>query len=101
METSFDAVIIGAGPAGSAAAIWLARAGWSVALVEKQAFPRRKVCGECMAASNRPLQAEDSASSPVDNSCGGCAPDDHQTVTCGLISRILAKAISIFSGVTG
>ena len=55
METSFDAVIIGAGPAGSAAAIWLARAGWSVALVEKQAFPRRKVCGECMAASNRPL----------------------------------------------
>lgn len=51
----FDAVIIGAGPAGSTAAILLARAGWSVALVEKQAFPRRKVCGECIAASNLPL----------------------------------------------
>ncbi len=51
----FDAVIIGAGPAGSTAAILLARAGWSVALVEKQAFPRRKVCGECLAAGNLPL----------------------------------------------
>ena len=51
----FDAVIVGAGPAGSTAAILLARAGWSVALVEKQRFPRRKVCGECIAASNLPL----------------------------------------------
>ena len=50
-----DAVIIGAGPAGSAAAIILARAGWSVAMVEKESFPRRKVCGECIAASNLPL----------------------------------------------
>lgn len=55
MQTSFDAVIIGAGPAGSSAAILLARAGWSVALIEKQRFPRRKVCGECIAASNLPL----------------------------------------------
>ena len=55
METSFDAIIIGAGPAGSSAAILLARAGWSVALVQKQIFPRRKVCGECIAASNLPL----------------------------------------------
>lgn len=51
----FDAVIVGAGPAGSTAAILLARAGWAVALVEKQRFPRRKVCGECLAASNLPL----------------------------------------------
>src|SRR6476659_10392076 len=49
---SFDAAIVGAGPAGSATAILLARAGWSVALIERQAFPRRKVCGECVAASN-------------------------------------------------
>ena len=55
MRTGFDAVIIGAGPAGSSAAILLARAGWSVALIEKQTFPRRKVCGECIAASNLPL----------------------------------------------
>jgi flavin-dependent dehydrogenase len=55
MRTEFDAIIVGAGPAGAAAAILLARAGWSVALVEKQRFPRRKVCGECIAASNLPL----------------------------------------------
>ncbi|WP_066341734.1 NAD(P)/FAD-dependent oxidoreductase [Azohydromonas lata] len=53
--TAFDAVVVGAGPAGSAAALQLARAGWSVALVERQHFPRRKVCGECVAASNLPL----------------------------------------------
>jgi len=55
MQTRFDALVIGAGPAGSSAAILLATAGWSVALIEKQAFPRRKVCGECVAASNLPL----------------------------------------------
>ena len=54
-RTAFDAVIVGAGLAGSTAAIQLARAGWSVALIERQRFPRRKVCGECIAASNLPL----------------------------------------------
>ncbi len=54
-EMRFDAAIVGAGPAGSAAAILLARAGWRVALIERQRFPRRKVCGECIAASNLPL----------------------------------------------
>ena len=55
MKTRYDAAIVGAGPAGASAAILLARAGWSVALVERQAFPRRKVCGECVAASNLEL----------------------------------------------
>jgi len=55
MSAHFDVAIVGAGPAGSAAAILLARAGWSVALVERQRFPRRKVCGECIAASNLAL----------------------------------------------
>jgi flavin-dependent dehydrogenase len=55
MRTAFDAVVVGAGPAGSSAAILLSRAGWSVALIEKERFPRRKVCGECIAASNLPL----------------------------------------------
>ena len=42
----FDIVVIGAGPAGSAAAIRLARAGVAVAIVERDEFPRGKVCGE-------------------------------------------------------
>ncbi len=55
MQSSFDAIIVGAGPAGASAAILLSKAGLSVALVEKQAFPRRKVCGDCVSASNLPL----------------------------------------------
>lgn len=55
LRTEYDAIVIGAGPAGSTAAIRLAQAGWSVAIIEKHAFPRRKVCGECIAATNLPL----------------------------------------------
>ncbi len=41
-----DVVIVGAGPAGSTAAAHLAGAGRAVAVVEKEAFPREKVCGD-------------------------------------------------------
>src|SRR2546423_11904766 len=44
------ATIIGAGPAGSVAAVVLARAGWNVTLIEQHRFPRDKVCGECISA---------------------------------------------------
>jgi menaquinone-9 beta-reductase len=41
-----DVVVIGGGPAGSAAAIELARAGRDVTLVDRARFPRDKVCGD-------------------------------------------------------
>src|SRR6266436_5671713 len=41
-----DVVVVGAGPAGSATAYHLARAGLDVLLLEKTAFPREKVCGD-------------------------------------------------------
>lgn len=41
-----DVVVVGAGPAGSSAAYWLASNGLDVALVEKSRFPREKVCGD-------------------------------------------------------
>ncbi len=55
VTSDFDVLIIGAGVAGSSAAILLAQAGWSVGLIEKRRFPRRKVCGECVSASNLSL----------------------------------------------
>ena len=42
----FDVVVAGAGPAGSVAALVLARGGARVALVDKAAFPRDKACGD-------------------------------------------------------
>jgi flavin-dependent dehydrogenase len=53
-----DALVIGAGPAGSTAALLLARGGMSVALVEKSRFPRRKVCGEYISATTWPVLDE-------------------------------------------
>jgi flavin-dependent dehydrogenase len=44
----WDAVVVGAGPAGSLAARQLARSGLSVLLVDRQRFPRWKVCGGCL-----------------------------------------------------
>lgn len=51
----FDAAVIGSGPAGATAARLLAQVGWSVALIERAAFPRRKVCGEFISAATMPV----------------------------------------------
>src|SRR5215467_12594139 len=43
---STDVVVVGAGPAGAATAILLARRGHRVTLFDRARFPRDKVCGE-------------------------------------------------------
>ena len=44
--TKTDVLVVGAGPAGSAAAAWSARAGLDTLLVDAQVFPRDKTCGD-------------------------------------------------------
>jgi geranylgeranyl reductase family protein len=41
-----DVIVVGAGPAGSSVAYYLATAGLDVLMLEKTAFPREKVCGD-------------------------------------------------------
>lgn len=41
-----DVIVVGAGPGGSSAAYFLARAGAKVVLLDKEKFPRHKVCGD-------------------------------------------------------
>ena len=57
----FDAVVVGAGPAGSTAARELAAAGARVLILEKEAFPRYKACG-----GGIPLRTEKLLPFPID-----------------------------------
>lgn len=67
-----DVIVVGAGPAGSAAAITLAQAGFDVVLVDQQAFPRDKICGD------------------------GLIPDAHHALRrLGLLDAVLARARSV------
>ncbi len=49
-DTGPEVVVVGAGPAGSATAITLARAGRRVLLLDRAAFPRDKPCGDLIGA---------------------------------------------------
>ena len=46
MDSHADVVVVGAGPAGSAAAAWAARAGHDVLVIDAANFPRDKACGD-------------------------------------------------------
>src|SRR5437762_2224546 len=44
----FDVAIVGGGPAGSSCAAFCANAGLRTLLLEREVFPREKVCGDCL-----------------------------------------------------
>lgn len=51
----WDVIVVGAGPAGSAAAQLLAARGHAVLLLDRERFPRAKPCGDCLSAAVSPL----------------------------------------------
>ncbi len=55
MRATFDVAIVGAGPAGSTLAAILARHGRSVALIDRDSFPRDKLCGEFLSYDALPI----------------------------------------------
>ena len=55
MTTRWDAVVVGAGPAGAATALLLARAGASVLLLDRARFPRDKACSEYLSPGATPV----------------------------------------------
>ncbi|MDX2132681.1 MAG: FAD-dependent monooxygenase [Planctomycetota bacterium] len=67
----WDAIVIGAGPAGALAAVHLARAGARTLLINRDPLPRRKVCGGCLS---------DAGAALVREACGPDALRDHPTL---------------------
>ena len=57
-ETSYDILVVGAGPGGSTTALFAASQGLSVAVLDKSIFPRDKICGDLIPIDGLALLAE-------------------------------------------
>jgi menaquinone-9 beta-reductase len=57
MNKSHDIIVVGGGPAGCSSAVHLASHGYDVLLLEKNRFPRDKVCGDGLSPPALEVQA--------------------------------------------
>jgi flavin-dependent dehydrogenase len=83
----WDAIVVGAGPAGAVATRELAQRGLTVLLVDKATFPRWKVCGACLSARALDLLASIGLSTLITG--GGAVPLTHVRLTAGGRSAVL------------
>src|SRR5262245_66319580 len=97
-----DVLIAGAGPAGSLAALRLARAGARVLLVDRARFPRDKLCGDTLnpgamrLADRAGLRARiEAVSRPLDGMLitGGSGVRVRGTYGRGLVARALTRRV--------
>lgn len=51
MNTHYDVIIAGAGPGGSTCALTLKQSGLKVLMLEKETFPRDKICGDAVSST--------------------------------------------------
>src|SRR5436853_2120755 len=70
MET-FDVAIVGGGPAGSTCAAFCAAGGLRTLLIEREKFPREKVCGDCINPACWPVLERLSIADEIRNSPHG------------------------------
>lgn len=86
-EDRWDAIVIGAGPAGAVAARQMALQGKQVLLVEKSRLPRSKVCGGCLGGAA--LEALDSIGlGGLPLACGGVPLTTFEFASGGAIACI-------------
>ncbi|NOX89806.1 MAG: NAD(P)/FAD-dependent oxidoreductase [Calditrichaeota bacterium] len=91
MNDIFDVIIVGAGPAGSASALFCARLGLNVCLIEKAKFPRDKICGDAISGKSMTVlkdlnllnEAKNLPSAMIESITFG--NHDHDTVTIPLL----------------
>jgi menaquinone-9 beta-reductase len=83
----FDVLVIGAGIAGSLAGVFCARSGFRTLIVEKQLFPRHKVCGCCI--NGRALAILNDAG------LADCLQELMPTTTSSLAIRYAGKKLDI------
>jgi menaquinone-9 beta-reductase len=54
-DASYDVAVVGGGPGGSSCAAFCAMGGLRTVLIEREVFPREKVCGDCLNPSAWPV----------------------------------------------
>jgi 2-polyprenyl-6-methoxyphenol hydroxylase-like FAD-dependent oxidoreductase len=94
--TSVDVLVIGAGPAGSLAARGLARAGIEVALVDRDVFPRWKVCGCCLGGRGAAALDAEGLGTLLDD-LGAPRPDTLAIESAGRSVRLALGATRVVS----